>query len=169
MRSRLSVAAALIAAAGVTLWAACDDSPTASHPDSTTACTEAVDAAIPAALAEARSQWEAANVHDYVLEFAFYCYCSPAPQPYRVWVQANHPVEVRDMTGAVVAPEVWADWNVSVLDWFDLIEAALANHSDFMSACFDADLGYPRRTSADPDRGTADEEWGFEVSLVYRN
>jgi hypothetical protein len=166
MRIHRMVTACIVV--GVGILPACE-SPEAPRPDTTLACTEAADTEVSAALAQARAQWAAANVQDYVLEFRTLCYCTPTPSPYRVWVRADRPIEVRDVNGVVVAPEVWAGWRLTVSDWFDETEDWLGRHPDFMSACFDADLGYPRRTSVDPDSGQADEEWSYELTIVHRN
>lgn len=71
-------------------------------------------------------------------------------------------------TRSLPADQVQAS-RLTVPDLFADIERNLAKAPFYAHACFDADLGYPRRYGADFNQNVADDEVSHTIALVSVN
>ena len=152
---------------GACVAAAGCEGTTSLRPDATAECTAASLSAgdLAAALSAARTRWEERGIHNYALTLSVAaCECSSDyVEPLMARVINDRVVWIRDATGAVLPSETIADFTVE--HFFAEIEHLLQAAPESAGACFDADLGYPREFSVDPRLGTADDEYGYNLSL----
>lgn len=106
-------------------------------------------------LARGEALWDAAGPSSYDLLVEYHCYCPPTGV-----VRA----EVRD--GVLVATDPPGSTPPTVPELFDLIAEALRAQAAEVRVTYHATLGYPVQLWIDRSRLVADEEFGYEVTVV---
>lgn len=118
-------------------------------------------------LSRAWRLWSAQGIDDYEFVVRRNCYCAMGGVAVRVVVQ-NHVVVAReiDLSGVAV-PASMAYLYPSIDGLFGLLQGAIDDRADAVSARYDPSYGFPTDLWIDYDRRTADEEEGY-VLLRFR-
>lgn len=118
-------------------------------------------------MALARQRWALSNTRSYDYMISRSCFCT---------ADAQRPVTV-SVTNGIVTRQVYADTGEPVAtvirDYgtiealFDIVAAALARHADRVDASYDPVRGVPINIWIDTSFQTADEEFGYNVSVFH--
>jgi hypothetical protein len=146
----------------------CDDPVEPPSGDPTIECRGAsAGDSLAAVLAAARSRWVEHGPTEYTFTQLALCEC--IYRPLLVHVVGERIDWVHEQDGSPVPPEEYAAWPLlTVPAIFDTIEEWIASQPYFVTACFDADLGYPRQFGFDWDVGVADDEVLYHVAVTQR-
>ena len=113
-------------------------------------------------LQQARGQWRSQGIADYRFDFRRICFCAP---PF------TDPVRVTVRRGAIVAVERVSDaapqdpaFYYTIEGLFSVLEEAIDQDANQLTASYDSALGYPTSAYIDPDAMIADEELGLTAS-----
>ncbi len=118
-------------------------------------------------LSRALRRWTSQGIDDYEFVVRRDCYCAMGGVAVRVVVQ-NHLVVSReiDLTGVAV-PSSAAYLYPSIDGLFGLLQGAIDDRADEITARYDSSYGFPTDLWIDYDRRIADEEEGY-VLLRFR-
>lgn len=126
------------------------------------------------ALAAAKAKWHSAAIHDYQYTLAKSCFCvSSAEQAgggtYVVTVKDDVVESAREKDSGEPLSDAQASSLPTVDELFVIIEDAYERDADEVIVEYDAERGFPSRTSVDEDKALADEEFGYLVSDLAPN
>lgn len=113
-------------------------------------------------LEQARAQWRAQGPLDYRYTFRRSCFCAPmVREPAVVTVRRGQIASVQSVAdGAPLDPALY----YTIEGLFELLEDAIDQEADQLSASYDSGLGYPTSGYIDRNFMIADEELGFQAS-----
>jgi hypothetical protein len=114
------------------------------------------------ALDENRVKWRSQNVTAYEYDLETVCFCGYRPARVSVKDGAVESAVHLDDGSPVDQPEL--DAYPTIEELFDYTEGAVAYHYDFVSATFDANLGYPTDIALDPHCDMYDEGIAYLAS-----
>lgn len=117
-------------------------------------------------IADPQRRWEAYHITEYTFLQTRTCFCADGGRNYRVTVRSGVIVKIDDpATGSVLAADRRGDFK-TIPELFALVQSIDPATVASLQVTYDPRYGYPLRVYVDPSAMIADEEYGFETSIV---
>lgn len=112
-------------------------------------------------------RWEAYAIQDYAILQARTCFCVDGGKKFLVTVRSGIIESVVDPTdGSVLAADRWGGFK-TIPDLFALAKSIDTTTVASLQVSYDPRYGYPLRVFVDPSAQIADEEYGFETTIIH--
>lgn len=116
-------------------------------------------------IADPAKRWAAYGVQDYAIVQTRNCFCPDGGKRFLITVRSGNIVSVVDLSNESNATERAGAFK-TVAQLFDLIKSIDTTHVASFQASYDARYGYPLKIYVDPNARIADDEYGYETSIV---
>jgi Family of unknown function (DUF6174) len=118
-------------------------------------------------IADPLVRWEAYHINDYAFLQSRTCFCVDGGRNFLVTVRSGVIVQIVDpTTGFSLEADRWGDFK-TIPELFALIHSIDPATVASIQVSYDSRYGYPLRVFVDPSVMIADEEYGFETSIVH--
>ena len=117
-------------------------------------------------IADPLQRWEAYAIQDYSILQARTCFCADGGRRFLVTVRSGKIAGVSDPSdGTALSPDRWGEFR-TIGDLFALVRSIDTAAVAFFQVSYDRRYGYPLSVYVDPSAQIADEEYGYETSIV---